>query len=81
MKTLTSTIITLSVLVSGFALALPALASAQTTLYGWQLTTSNTGLAGVGVDRNTLPLYTGSCTPPAGTTITLKKITCAPLLL
>ena len=26
---------------------------------GWELTTSNVGLAGVGVDRTSLPAYTG----------------------
>jgi hypothetical protein len=44
-------------------------------LFGWQITTSNTGLVGVGVDRNTLATYSGSTTPTAGTTISLKKIT------
>ena len=44
-------------------------------LRGWQLTETNTGLAGAGVDRSSLEVYTGSDTPPAGTTISLKKIT------
>jgi hypothetical protein len=50
------------------------------TLMGWQLTASNTGLAGAGVNRNTLPVYTGPEIVPAGTTITLKKITTGLLL-
>lgn len=44
-------------------------------LFGWLLTTSNTGLVGAGIDRTTLATYGGSTTPTAGTTISLKKIT------
>ncbi len=44
-------------------------------LYGWQLNSSNTGLAGVGIDKNALSNYTGSGTPASGTVISLKKIT------
>jgi hypothetical protein len=49
-------------------------------LRGWQLTESNTGLAGAGVDRNSLPVYTGPSKPAAGTVIRLQKIT-SPLVL
>ena len=43
--------------------------------YGWELTTSNTGLARLGIDGESLPIYTGPDLVPAGTTISLKKIT------
>jgi len=46
-----------------------------TGAFGWELDATNTGLAGAGIDKNTLPLYTGTDTPTAGTTISLKKIT------
>jgi hypothetical protein len=49
-------------------------------LRGWQLNETNTGLAGAGVDRNLLPVYTGPSTPPAGTVIRMMKIT-TPLFL
>lgn len=42
------------------------------TTYGWQLTSSNTGLSGVGIDRNTLPVYTGSIS--SGMTLSMVKI-------
>jgi hypothetical protein len=42
---------------------------------GWELDETNTGLAGVGIDKNSLPLYTGSSQPARGTVIRLKKIT------
>ena len=41
--------------------------------YGWDLTATNTGLAGVGVNRNTLPVFSGTVT--AGMTISNVKIT------
>jgi hypothetical protein len=44
-------------------------------LYGWELTPENTGLASVGVDKYSLPLYSGPATPAANTTISLMKIT------
>jgi len=44
-------------------------------LFGWEMNATNTGLVGAGIDKNTLPLYTGTDTPTAGTTISLKKIT------
>lgn len=47
---------------------------------GWQLNEANTGLAGAGVDRNSLPVYTGPSTPAAGTVIRLVKVT-TPLYL
>jgi hypothetical protein len=49
-------------------------------LRGWQLNETNTGLAGVGIDRNTLPVYEGPLVggvwhePPAGTVISRKRI-------
>lgn len=47
---------------------------------GWELNETNTGLAGAGVDRNSLPVYTGPSTPAAGTVIRMVKIT-TPLFL
>lgn len=41
--------------------------------FGWQLTTSNTGLSGVGVNRNSLPAYNGTIS--AGQTISNVSIT------
>ena len=41
--------------------------------YGWQLTATNTGLAGVGVNRNSLPVFTGTIT--SGMTVSNVKIT------
>jgi hypothetical protein len=49
---------------------------------GWQLDETNTGLAGVGIDRNSLPLYEpppsevqyGTWYVPAGTVLTEKRI-------
>lgn len=41
---------------------------------GWTLTTSNVGLAGVGLVGANLPLYTGSTTPASGTVITEMRI-------
>lgn len=38
-------------------------------LRGWELTAKNTGLAGVGLDCASLPLYTGSQKPAAGANI------------
>jgi hypothetical protein len=46
-----------------------------TTLFGWQKTPANTGLASVGMSCDSLPVYTGSNFVPAGTTITGKRIT------
>ena len=40
----------------------PSLPAPVTALKGWELDGSNTGLAGAGIDRSTLPLYE----PPAG---------------
>lgn len=42
---------------------------------GWEVTTSNIGLAGLGIDGNSLPLYTGPTAPPAGTLIENRLIT------
>jgi hypothetical protein len=44
-------------------------------LFGWELTVQNTGLAGVGLDCASLPLYTGSQKPAAGATIQNVRIT------
>ncbi|WP_394823543.1 hypothetical protein [Pendulispora albinea] len=41
---------------------------------GWELTTSNTGLARIGLECARLPLYAGPSKPPAGTIITEKRI-------
>jgi len=41
--------------------------------YGWQLTASNSGLAGAGVNRANLPVYNGSIT--SGMTLSMVKIT------
>lgn len=45
------------------------------TLLGWQLTTSNIGLVGAGVDRASLAVYSGPSQLARGTTITDRKIT------
>lgn len=47
------------------------------TVYGWQLTKHNTGVAKFGINGNRLPLYTGLAKPAAGTVIRGKKITTA----
>lgn len=44
-------------------------------LMGWQVTASNIGLAGLGIDGNSLPLYNGSNVVPAGTVIEGRRIT------
>jgi len=43
-------------------------------LRGWQLNEFNTGLSGVGIDRTTLPLYTGPSKPSAGAVIRAVRI-------
>jgi hypothetical protein len=49
-------------------------------LKGWQLDETNTGLAGAGIDKNTLPVYDGPLVggiwhePPSGSVISLKRI-------
>ncbi|QQR52691.1 hypothetical protein IPG36_01010 [bacterium] len=59
----------------------PASSSATPTptpvgsLYGWQITAANTGLASVDLNCASLPVYTGAENVPAGTTITNKRIT------
>lgn len=53
----------------------PAPAPVPAQPRGWLLTAANTGLAGVGVGRSTLPLYTGPAKPAAGTIILMKRIT------
>lgn len=55
---------------------------ASSELMGWELDETNTGLAGVGLDKNTLPLYSppanqvqyGTWYVPAGSVITEKRI-------
>ncbi|TAH33656.1 hypothetical protein EYC59_04620 [Candidatus Saccharibacteria bacterium] len=49
-------------------------ATAQ-TLYGWQLTAANTGLAAYGLNCASIPVYTGNSKPAAGTTISQKRFT------
>jgi hypothetical protein len=44
------------------------------TLRGWQIDSTNTGLAGAGINRSSLELYTGPYNPPAGTIIREKLI-------
>ncbi len=46
---------------------------------GWQLSASNVGLARLGLSCDSLPIYTGSSKPAAGTTISMKKITLSEL--
>src|SRR5512145_2230929 len=46
----------------------------RSLLKGWQLNEFNTGLAGVGIDRSILPLYTGSDTPADGSVIREMRI-------
>lgn len=41
--------------------------------YGWELTAGNTGLAGTGTDRQSLPVFDGTITP--GMTVSRVKIT------
>lgn len=48
--------------------------SAAAALLGWQIDATNVGLAGVGLDCDSLPLYTGSLTPAAGTRISGVRI-------
>jgi hypothetical protein len=65
-----------------------ALAKA-TGLAGWQLSASNTGLAGVGIDKHSLPLYEppaaevqyGTWYVPAGTVMTDKRIEVGAVIL
>ena len=56
------------------AAVLVSAAAAPAIAFGWQLTPTNIGLSGAGVDRTTLPTYSGGM-PVAGQTITLQKIT------
>ena len=41
---------------------------------GWELNSSNVGLAYYGINKTSLPLYTGPSSVPEGTTITEKRI-------
>jgi hypothetical protein len=45
-----------------------------TSLKGWQLTASNTGIARIGLTCASLPLYSGPVKPAAGTTISGKRL-------
>jgi len=45
------------------------------SLKGWQLNETNTGLAGMKINKNSLPIYRGPSTPAANTTISRMKIT------
>ncbi len=49
-------------------------------LRGWQVSPSSVGLAPLGLDCESLPVYTGSDHPPAGTTISRRRIT-SPIVL
>lgn len=53
----------------------PAPAPAPSGLLGWQLTTTNIGLAPHGLTCDTLPAYQGSAKPPAGTVIREMRVT------
>lgn len=44
------------------------------TLFGWQLTAQNTGLAPHGLSCNGLPVYSGPSKPSSGTVISQKRI-------
>ena len=60
---------------------LPISASSQPGgVRGWDLTATNTGLAGRGLACSKLPVYTGSARPPGGTVISEKRITTAMVL-
>ena len=43
-------------------------------LRGWQVNATNAGLTGVGVDKTTLPVYSGTNPIPSGSTISMKKL-------
>lgn len=47
--------------------------STSSGLRGWQIDSTNAGLTGKGIDKGTLPLYTGGRIP-RGSTISMKKI-------
>lgn len=51
-----------------------AISDPQSEMMGWQVTASNIGLAGLGINGNTLPLYTGPSAPAAGTIIENVRI-------
>ncbi|WP_425260967.1 hypothetical protein ACPOLB_08865 [Rubrivivax sp. RP6-9] len=53
----------------------PAPSPAPAPLLGWQLTTSNIGLAPHGLRCDALPLYTGSAKPAPGTVIRNMRVT------
>ena len=46
---------------------------------GWMLSESTVGLASLGLSCDSLPTYSGSSKPAAGTTISMKKITLSEL--
>jgi hypothetical protein len=52
----------------------PATSSPSTSLMGWQLNANNVGLAPFGLKCSSLPRYTGSLTPAAGTHISGVRI-------
>lgn len=52
----------------------PATSSPSTSLMGWQLNANNVGLAPLGLKCSSLPRYTGSLTPAAGTRISGVRI-------
>src|SRR5947208_1679125 len=59
---------------SNQASAAPKPAPSAGVIPGWQLTPANTGLARIGLNCNTLPLYTGATRPAAGSVISGKRI-------
>jgi len=50
-------------------------AVADTPLKGWELTTANTGLAGVGLTCDALPEYTGDLRPASGAVLSGVRVT------
>lgn len=56
------------------SLAIKFSSIAAPALMGWQITSTNVGLAPFGLSCASLPLYTGSMAPAAGTTISQKRI-------
>ncbi|MEV6236246.1 hypothetical protein [Lentzea sp. NPDC051838] len=56
-------------------LSMSTTAVADTPLKGWELTTANTGLAGVGLTCAALPEYTGDLKPASGSVLSEVRVT------
>jgi hypothetical protein len=52
----------------------PSISGGSSGLKGWELNENNTGLAGAGITKETLPHYSGSAKPAAGTRIIEMRI-------